>query len=197
MIATPNKYHLTPDEYLQWEAKQEIKHEYINGEVYARTGGTIAHNAIAVNLIAALRPHVRGSSCRVLGTEAKVGITEKGSFFYPDVLVTCNAQDRQAIQVIQFPKLIVEVLSPGTEAYNRGAKFAQYRRLETLQEYVLINSESIGVEIFRLNERSKWELTSYTNGDEIELICIEFKFPIELLYEDVEFPPQGAQNDGT
>ncbi|MEH1842195.1 MAG: Uma2 family endonuclease [Nostoc sp.] len=195
MIATPNKYHLTPDEYLQWEARQEIKHEYINGEVYAMTGGTIPHNAIAVNLIAALRPHVRGSSCRVLGSDAKVGITEKGSFFYPDVLVTCNAQDRQAIQVIQFPKLIVEVLSPGTEAYDRGAKFAQYRRLESLQEYVLINSESIGVEIFRLNDRSKWELTSYTNGDEIELICIEFKFPIALLYEDVEFP--GAQNDGT
>ncbi|MEH2249353.1 Uma2 family endonuclease [Nostoc sp.] len=197
MIATPNKYHLTPDKYLQWEARQEIKHEYINGEIYAMTGGIIPHNAIAVNLIAALRPHVRGSSCRVLGTEAKVGITEKGSFFYPDVLVTCNAQDRQAIQVIQFPKLIVEVLSPGTEAYDRGAKFAQYRRLDSLQEYVLINSESIGVDIFRLNDRSKWELTSYTNGDEIELICIEFKFPIELLYEDVEFPPQGAQNDGT
>lgn len=197
MIATPNKYHLTPDEYLQWEARQEIKHEYINGEVYAMTGETIPHNAIAVNLIAALRPHVRGSSCRVLGTEAKVGITQKGSFFYPDVLVTCNAQDRQAIQVIQFPKLIVEVLSPGTEAYDRGAKFAQYRRLESLQEYVLINSESIGVEIFRLNERSKWELTSYTTDDEIELVSIEFKFPIKLLYEDVEFPPQGAQNVGT
>lgn len=197
MIATPNKYHLTPDEYLEWEARQEIKHEYINGEVYAMTGGTIPHNGIAVNLIAALRPHVRGSSCRVLGSDAKVGITEKGSFFYPDVLVTCNAQDRQAIQVIQFLKLIVEVLSPGTEAYDRGAKFAQYRRLESLQEYVLINSESIGVEIFRLNDRSKWELTSYTNGEEIELVCIEFKFPIELLYEDVEFPPQGAQNDGT
>ena len=197
MIATPNKYHLTPDEYLQWEARQDIKHEYINGEVYAMTGGTIPHNAIAVNLIAALRPHVRGSSCRVLGSDAKVGITEKGSFFYPDVLVTCNAQDRQAIQVIRFPKLIVEVLSPGTEAYDRGAKFAQYRRLESLQEYVLINSESIGVEIFRLNDRNKWELTSYTTDDEIELISIEFKFPIALLYEDVEFPPQGAQNDGT
>lgn len=126
-----------------------------------------------------------------------MGITEKGSFFYPDVLVTCNAQDRQAIQVIQFPKLIVEVLSPGTEAYDRGAKFAQYRRLESLQEYVLINSESIGLDIFRLNDRSKWELTYYTNGDKIELVCIEFKFPIELLYEDVEFSPQGAQNDGT
>lgn len=193
MIATPNKYEMTPDEYLEWEARQEIKHEYINGEVYAMTGGTISHNAIAVNLIAALRPHVRGSSCRVLGSDAKVGITEKGSFFYPDVLVTCNPQDRQAIQVIQFPKLIVEVLSPGTEAYDRGAKFAQYRRLESLEEYVLINSESIGVEIFRLNERRKWELTSYTNGDEIELVSIEFKFPIELLYEDVEFPPQFAE----
>jgi Uma2 family endonuclease len=178
MIAILDRFYMNPDEYLEWEARQELKHEYIDGEVYAMTGGTIPHNAIAINLIAALRPHVRDSGCRVLGSDAKVRITEKGPFLYSDVLVTCDERDKQAIQAIEFPTLIIEVLSPETEAYDRGHKFSQYRRLSSLQEYVLINSDRIGADIFRLNERGKWELTPYTIDDEIELIGIGFKCSI-------------------
>lgn len=188
MIATLNRQLMSPEEYLEWEAHQDTKHEYIDGEVYAMTGGTLPHNDIAVNLTTALKNHLRGKGCKVRMADAKLGITENGPFFYPDVLVTCDPRDRTALKFVQFPCLIAEVLSPGTEGYDRGGKFTQYRRLETLREYVLINAESIGVDIFRLNERGKWELTPYAQGDEIELISVDFKFPIELLYEDVEFP---------
>ncbi len=189
MIASPDKHYMSPAEYLEWEPQQDLKYEYVNGEAYAMAGGTIPHNAIAINLIAALRNQVRGSACRVLASDAKVGITEQGPFFYPDVLVTCDQRDRRAIQFVQFPCLIVEVLSQTTEAYDRGAKFSQYRRLESLREYVLISSDQISVEIFRLNERGKWELTPYAINDTIQFTSIDFEFSIDLLYEEVELLP--------
>ncbi|OLP20036.1 hypothetical protein BST81_02005 [Leptolyngbya sp. 'hensonii'] len=189
MIAFPEKEDMTPVAYLDWEAQQETRYEYINGQVYAMTGGTIPHNAIAINLIAILRNQVRGGPCRVLGADAKVRITEQGPFFYPDVLVTCDDRDRRAFKFIQFPCLVVEVLSQTTEAYDRGSKFSQYRRLASLREYVLISSEQINVDIFRLNERGKWELTSYIASDTIQLTSIDFAFPLDLLYEEVEFLP--------
>lgn len=186
MIASPDRHFMPPTTYLDWETQQELKYEYLDGEAYAMTGGTIPHNAIAINLIAALRNHVRGGACRVLGADAKVGITEQGPFFYPDVLVTCDERDRRAIKFVQFPCLVVEVLSQTTEAHDRGAKFSQYRRLESLREYVLLSSEQVSVDIFRLNERGKWELTPYTLDDTIQLTSVDFEFAIDLLYEDVE-----------
>lgn len=187
MIATPDKQHMTPEAYLEWEARQEVRHEYLNGEVYAMTGGTLPHNTIAINLTTLLKHPVRSRGCRVFMADVKVQISGVGNpYFYPDVAVTCHPEDKQSTKYLKHPCLIVEVLSPGTEAYDRGEKFAQYRRLESLQEYVLINSEKLSVEIFRLNERHKWELTPYTSGDIIQFNSIEFACPIELLYEDVE-----------
>ena len=153
MIAVPNNSKLSPDEYFEWEAKQEICYEYINGDVFAMAGGTIAHSMVAANLISLLRPHLRKKNCRVLGSDAKVGISPSGEFFYPDLLVTCDDRDRNSAKAVFYPKLIVEVLSPSTEAYNRGGKFARYRQLSSLSEYVLVGSESVGVDAFRLTER--------------------------------------------
>lgn len=187
MIAVPNTPKLSPDEYFEWEARQEIRHEYINGDVFAMTGGTIAHSTIAANLISLLRPHVRGKNCRVLGSDAKVGISPRGEFFYPDLLVTCDDRDRNSAKAVFHPKLIVEVLSPSTEAYNRGGKFARYRQLSSLNEYVLVGSESINVETFRLNDRGKWELTPYGEGDWVQFASIDFECAIASIYEDVDF----------
>jgi Uma2 family endonuclease len=195
MIAIPDKPYMTLQEYFEWEVQQGCKYEYVNGEVYAMTGGTIPHSAIAVNLSAALRPHVRSRSCRVLSSDAKVAISETGPSFYPDLSVTCDSRDRGAIDAICHPCLIVEVLSPSTESYDRGAKFAHYRRLESLREYVLISSDRVNVEIFRLNERHKWELTPYAAGETVQFTSIEFECPIELLYEDVDLSPQDSAQD--
>ncbi|MFN9608698.1 MAG: Uma2 family endonuclease [Pseudanabaena sp.] len=187
MIALSDDHKLSPDEYFEWEANQEIRYEYINGDVFAMAGGTIAHSMVAANLISMLRPHLRGKNCRVLGSDAKVGISPSGEFFYPDLLVTCDDRDRTSAKAVFYPKLIIEVLSPSTEAYNRGGKFARYRQLSSLSEYVLVGSESIGVEAFRLNDRGKWELTPYGEGDLVQFASIDFECAIAAIYEDVEF----------
>lgn len=197
MIASPEQLPtLSPEAYLEWEEQQSLKYEYLNGEAYAMTGGTLAHNDIAVNLTTAFKNHLRGKGCKVRMADAKVGITEAGPFFYPDILVTCDEGDRQARVLVQHPCLIVEVLSPSTEAFDRGEKFRQYRRLDSLREYVLINAETMGIDCYRLNERNKWELTTYSADEEdspppdlvtLQLTSIDFQCPLSLVYEDVAF----------
>ena len=185
MVAIPDRSYMSPEEFLEWEEQQDIKHEYNNGEVFAMTGGTIPHTTMALNLAAGLKNHLRGGKCRPFMADAKVGISGNGPFHYPDVMVSCDQRDKQAIKFIQFPCLIVEVLSPSTEAYDRGGKFQQYRRIETLQEYILISADKIGLDCFRLNEKGLWELHPFVEGDEVHLVSVDFTFPLSLVYEDV------------
>lgn len=185
MVAVPARQYFTPQEYLDWEAQQSIKYEYIDGEAFAMTRGTIPHNDLAVNLTTALKNHLRGKGCKVSMADAKVGVSESGPFHYPDVMVTCDERDRRAIRVIYYPCLIVEVLSPSTEAKDRGKKFQNYLFISTLKEYILISSEQKVIECFRLNEKGVWELYTYSEGDEFELKSLDFRCPIELAYEDV------------
>ncbi|NEP01883.1 MAG: Uma2 family endonuclease [Symploca sp. SIO2E9] len=195
MIATPQLPPMTPQEYLEWEEKQPIKYEYINGEVFAMTGGTLPHNSIALNLASALKTHLRGKSCKVFMADAKLGVSEAGPYHYPDVMVTCDKRDQTARQAIYYPCLIVEVLSPSTEGYDRGKKFRHYRRIKTLKEYVLIDSETMSLECYRLNEQSQWEFAAYLLDEsttpeteiEIHLTSVDFRFLLHQLYEDVEF----------
>lgn len=187
MIASLDRNYMTFQEYLEWEERQDIKYEYVNGKVFALTGSTIPQNDIALNLASALKSHLRGSGCRAYMADAKVCVSEDGPFHYPDVVVSCDERDRQAIKFIQYPCLIVEVLSPSTEGYDRGGKFAHYRRIQTLREYVLIEAEKVSVECFRLNDRGLWELHPYEAGNEVHLTSVDFRFPMSLVYEDVEF----------
>lgn len=190
MIAEPHFNYMTPQEYLEWEATQEFKHEYVDGEVFAMTGGTIPHNLVGGNLYALLKSHLRGKGCRVFIADVKVQIAEARSYCYPDVMVSCDERDREAIQLIQHPCLIVEVLSPSTEGYDRGEKFRRYRQLPSLQEYVLIDATQMSVDRFsRLSDR-KWELQSYGEGEILELASINWQGEVELLYEDVTFEPR-------
>ena len=183
---------LSPQDYLRWEAAQPIRYGYIDGQVYAMTGGTIPHNQIAVNLLALLKPHLRGKHCKVLSSDAKVGITEQGPFHYPDISVSCDRRDRTARDYIRYPCLIVEVLSESTEAFDRGKKFRHYRRIETLQEYVLISQDQKNVECYRLNQQGRWELFHYLYDSEaaqslqIELASVGLHCTFDQLYEEVE-----------
>jgi Uma2 family endonuclease len=201
MIAQSQPQLMTPQEYLEWEEQQPIKYEYINGGVFAMTGGILPHNDIALNLASALKNHLRGKGCKVFMVDAKVGVSPNGPFHYPDVMVTCDSRDRTARQVIYHPCLIVEVLFPSTEAFDRGNKFRNYRRIETLKEYVLIEADRMNVECYGINEKGKWELTPYSleetteNGTELEvhLTSVDFRCPISLLYEDVVFPEDNPE----
>jgi len=185
MVAMPKEAKMTPQEYFDWEEKQPIKYEYMDGRVFAMTGGTIPHNEIAVNLATALKTHLRGKGSKVLMADAKLGVSEKGPFYYPDVMVSCDERDRRAIKVIYHPCLVVEVLSPGTEAFDRGKKFQNYRRISTLKEYLLIDAEEMTVECFRPNQNGVWGISSYGEGDEVNLTSVDLSFPIDMLYEDV------------
>jgi Uncharacterized protein conserved in cyanobacteria len=198
MIANPQARGFTPDEYLAWEREQPIRHEYIDGEVYAMTGGTLPHNDISVNLTSMLRTTLRGTGCKVRMSDAKVRISAKGPYFYPDVVVTCDERDRRATELLQYPKLIVEVLSPSTAGFDRGDKFKFYRRIPTLEEYVLIDSEKIGIDCYRKTSGGKWELTAYPEdaGDILELVSLNFRCPLALVYEEVEFPESSSQMIG-
>ena len=144
-------------------------------------------NDIALNLAAALKAHLRGKGCKVQMADAKLGVSENGPFHHPDVMVSCDFRDLAARQVIYHPCLIVEVLSPSTEGFDRGQKFRHYRRIEALREYVLVDAGRIGLDCYRLNERGKWELTSYggERSAEVEFISVEFRCPTSLVYENV------------
>ncbi|KKD34465.1 Uma2 family endonuclease [Limnoraphis robusta] len=202
MIAHSQSQFMTAKEYLEWEEKQPIKYEYINGQVFAMTGGSLPHNSIALNLASALKSHLRGKGCKVFMADAKVGVSSNGPFHYPDIMVTCDSRDQTARQVIYYPCLIVEVLSPSTEGFDRGKKFRHYRQIETLKEYVLVDTEKMNIECYRLNEQNKWELTSYFPEElainqtelEIHLTSVNFNSPISLIYEDVVFPDENLED---
>jgi Uma2 family endonuclease len=195
MIANIDRFLMSPTEYLEWEQEQPLRYEYLNGEVYAMTGGTMPHNEIATNLVAMLKTHLRGKGCKVFINDLKVQLSTKGPYFYPDVVVTCNSDDLRSKKLISHPRLIIEVLSPGTEGYDRGEKFQQYRQMPSLQEYIIIDPRQVSIECYRLNDRQKWELTSYSSEDItdptiVEFPCVEFECSIASIYEDVEFDTQ-------
>ena len=172
--------------YLAWEAEQSTKHEYHDGEVFAMAGATDAHVTVAGNVYMALRNHLRGSPCSVFISDMKLRVEEDNAFFYPDVFVTCADSDRGQSHSKSAPVLVVEVLSPATSAYDRGAKFAAYRKLPTLREYALIDPERLSLDLFRREGDSKrWVLHPIEAGGQVEWASVGLQVPLEALYEDV------------
>ena len=138
---------------------------------------------------------IESDRCIALNSDVKIKIQASKKYVYPDASATCDERDRQTTQFISHPSLIVEVLSPSTEAYDspkvtlceRGKKFKLYQRSTSLVEYVLVSAEEIEIEVFRKNERSKWEVTNYVAGDIVELESINLTFPIDRVYRGIEF----------
>lgn len=178
---------MAPAEYLEWEAKQELRYEYVDGKILAMTGGSIPHNDIALNFYTLLRPHLRQRGCRVNVSDVKVQANQNNRYFYPDLVVSCDPEDLKSRDFIKHPKVIIEVLSPSTENYNRTKKLKYYRQIPSLQEYVLVDSEAIEVEVYQRGEGKMWHYYEYAVGEAIALKSIEFECPIELLYEGVSF----------
>jgi Uma2 family endonuclease len=177
----------TPEEYFAWEEQQLCRHEYFDGDVYAMSDCTIKHSEIAVNIGVLLKTHLRGCGHKTLNSDARVNILASNNYVYPDVSVTCDDRDKSTAQYITYPCLIVEVLSPGTESYDRGKKFRLYRKNPNLQDYVLVDSESIAIEVFRKSDNNSWQILNYQAGDLVELTSVGLTFPIEQVYEDIIF----------
>jgi Uma2 family endonuclease len=184
---------MTAAEYFIWEQTQTDRYEFWDGEVVAMSGGTRSHNRVSANFFRLLDDALSGGThpernrrCEVYINDVKVQIEPNRKFFYPDVIVTCDQKEDDPI-LVQFPCLIIEVLSPSTEGYDRGIKFAQYRRSATLQEYVLVQVSEPMVEVFRRNQAGQWVLSEYNLTDRLLLESINVEVAIADIYRQIEF----------
>ena len=177
----------TPEAYLAWESEQSERHEYVNGEVFLMTGTTTAHNVIGSNFLVALRNGLRGKPCRVYMEAIKLRVETANCYFYPDLMVTCSAGDRQQPLVQSEPTVVVEVLSESTAAFDQGAKFEAYRKLPSLREYVLVAQDSARVLVYRRGEGVEWIVHPYGVGETVRLPSLELSIPVDLIYEDIGF----------
>jgi Uma2 family endonuclease len=152
--------------YRAWEEAQEERHEYIAGEVFAMVGVRQSHNLATLNLATLLRRELKGSPCRVFVEAVKTRVEAAYCFFYPEVVVTCDPRDRLTPDYVSHPLLVAEVLSESTAAFDRGRKFAAYRKLESLQDYVLVDLAAQRIEVFRRDVENRWVLYDYGSEDQ-------------------------------
>jgi Uma2 family endonuclease len=190
MVASKDNRIFTPEEYFIWEAQQLEKHEYIDGQVYAMSGGSVNHGRIAIRFSALFDTHLENTSCITGNSDIKVNIVGTNNYTYPDVSVTCDDRDKTTTQYITYPCLITEVLSDSTEAYDRGGKFRMYRNNPVLRDYLLVSSTSIEMDLYYKNEVGDWVIVNYQEGDIIKLKSINLSFPIEQVYRNLVLTPE-------
>ena len=174
------------DAYLAWEAEQPDKSEYFAGEVFAMVGVRRVHATVAGNVFAALRQHLRGTPCLPFIADMKLRVASADAFFYPDIMVTCDAGDRRADLFVEHPQLIVEILADSTAAYDRGAKFAASRQIAALQEFVLIDIAARRIEMFRRQANNEWLLHDYAGEPGCHFKSVQLTLTMETVFEDVD-----------
>ena len=187
-IAAPT--HLSPAAYLAWERKAAFRNEYLNGVIRAMSGASEAHNLITMNTSTGLYNQLIGRECRVYAGAMRVGVDASGAYLYPDVVVVCGPPrfEDDVFDTLLNPAVVIEVLSPSTEARDRGEKFAQYRQLESLHEYILISQERIHVEHY-LRQGTQWLLTEFRDSDDaLPIVAADCELPLQHIYRLVEFP---------
>lgn len=173
-------------DFLAWDEAQTHKHEYVDGEVVAMAGAEDRHALVTLNCAFALREHLRGTPCRVFATDVKLNVEAANAYFYPDVFVTCSAADRARPYVKQDATMLVEVLSPGTAAYDRGEKFACYRQLPSLKELAFIDIDTRRCDVFRRGDDELWVLHAFERGDTVQLASVDLDITAADLFADVE-----------
>ena len=198
-MALPHNQTWTVGEYLTFERASEIKHEFIDGGVYAMSGASRNHNLVVSSTIVALYVQLRGKGCQVYPSDMKVRTPATGSYTYPDVIVVCGeAQfDDDQSDVLVNPTVVIEVLSPKTEAYDRGVKFQRYREIASLQEYILIAQDRPYIERFVRQADGVWQLNE-ARGLEgaLELTSIDCTLALAEVYQQVGFDADDDSDDG-
>jgi len=172
-------------DYLAWEEQQQEKHEYINAEVFAMGGARREHVVVAGNMFAILKQHLRNTPCQAYIADMKLRVEQANGFFYPDVMVSCNREDQRADQYLSHPVLVVEVLSDSTEAFDRGKKFAAYRLLPSLKEYVLIDIKARRVECFRRTADDEWLLHISDSEETCHFVSLDTTIALADIFEDI------------
>ena len=195
MAAPAAQTYLTPEEYIALERKalpdsETVRSEYLNGELIAMSGASLTHNLITNNISGELRTLLKGSRCETYASEMRVRTPHITSYFYPDVVVVCDEPrfEDDVFDTLLNPIILVEVLSPSTETYDRGEKFAHYRRLASLQEYLLVAQDTVHVEHYRRQEK-QWIFIEFQKLEErLPLPSIQCELPLQEIYELVTFP---------
>jgi Uma2 family endonuclease len=188
-MATAPLPRISPAEYAKLEEETGERYEYFRGEVFAMSGGTLAHNQIAARLNRRIGELVEGRGCETLGSDQRVVVLETGLETYPDVSVFCGKPQLAGTNgmALANPRVLIEVLSNSTEGYDRGVKAGQYRRIASLEEYVLVAQDRVAVECYRRQESGGWLLTEYRDRDEhLVLESLGITVPVRAIYEGVE-----------
>lgn len=185
----PAQKFITFDQYLAIEAETGLKHEYFNGEVFAMAGGSPNHSALQAQLTGQLYAQLKGRPCRLFSADLRVTVEAAGLYTYPDLSVVCGGAQFDDHNTLLNPTLLAEVLSPSTEAYDRGAKFGLYQQLPSLRQYLLISQDQRMVHLYTRSDDGKWTFEQHTQPDAtIDLTSIGCTLNVGELYEQVELP---------
>jgi Uma2 family endonuclease len=176
---------LTLDAYLAWENEQPERHEFHRGEVFAMVGGRRIHGCVVTNLSGELRAQLKGTPCRVFTESMKVQ-PAADTILYPDVFVTCDKADLVTEMIFRGPKLVIEVLSPSTQGYNRGLKFSLYRQMASLEEYILVDPDTRRVEAFRRNAEGEWMLRDMSQDDTLVAASVGCRVPMRDVFDGID-----------
>ena len=176
---------LTLQEYLDWENAQPEKHEFHRGEIFAMTGGRRTHGRVMLNLARHIGVHLDGSGCQVFADSMKVQVADD-TVLYPDVFVTCDRGDLATDQIFRAPKLVIEVLSPSTQADDRSKKFALYRQLASLQEYILVDPETRRIESFTRSAQGEWVLHDMSDDTAMAVASIGCMVAMNDVFAGIE-----------
>lgn len=196
MSAIPKQKYITEEEYLDLEEFSETRNEYFNGEIFAMAGASYNHIICTGNLYANLHIQLKKRDCRVLNSDMRVLVKKTGLYTYPDLTIVCGKSDLKkykGLETLTNPTVIVEVLSPSTADYDKGAKFEHYRTIDSLQEYVLVWQDKKRVARYTKQSDNSWLLTDFIGEEaEIELKSIECSLTMEDIYDKVEFDEENA-----
>jgi Uma2 family endonuclease len=189
-VSTHPNQRITPEEYLEIERRAETRSEYVDGEMFAMAGTTIEHTRIVRNIITELTLQLRDRPCEVLSTDLRTKVARTGLYTYPDIVGICGSpllEDDHRDTLLN-PVLVIEFLSESTESYDRGKKFAHYRSLASLREYVLVSHYEYRIEKFSVSENGVWVYTECADiAGAIELASISCQLPLSRAYDEVDF----------
>ena len=184
-IVAYNKSIFSEEEYLQWEKNADGKHEFFRGEIFAMSGASRRHNKIAINLIVEIANRLKGKACQPYGSDMRIHIPENTLYTYPDVSILCDDINSpgEDDDTVTLPTVIIEILSASTKNYDRGNKVKLYRDIPSLKEYLLIDSESISIEAFRINDKGNWELEEIKlTGGFLNIPSVGIEIPLTDIY---------------
>jgi Uma2 family endonuclease len=186
MVQPIPNHHYTYRDYLRLEADANVKHEFLAGEIYAMAGGTPEHAAIAMNVGTALNLQLRGRPCRVFSSDLRVRVLATGLTTYPDVSVVCGQLERdpEDRNTAINPTLLVEVTSPSSEDYDRGAKLAHYQQIPALREIVVVSHRERRIEVHRRDDSGAWSDQALGPGEVAALASVSCELPVDEVYRD-------------